>query len=118
MVVAGEHAQEISAVRDVTSDGATDRKRKPTEVGRHIGHSSRRGADAHHVAEVGRVAQRAARIAAERDGMVSRTSAEELFMRAPEPKTFVTVESDHTLAAENSRAAVLAWLNQRHPRTS
>jgi len=57
-------------------------------------------------------------IAAERDGMVSRTSAEELFMRAPEPKTFVTVESDHTLAAENSRAAVLAWLNERHPRTS
>ena len=56
-------------------------------------------------------------IAAERDGMVSRASAEELFMRAPEPKTFVTVASDHTLAGENSRAAVLAWLNERHPRT-
>jgi pimeloyl-ACP methyl ester carboxylesterase len=56
-------------------------------------------------------------VAAERDGMVSRASAEELFMRAPEPKTFVTVSSDHTLAGENSRAAVLAWLNERHPRT-
>jgi pimeloyl-ACP methyl ester carboxylesterase len=56
-------------------------------------------------------------IAAERDGMVSRASAEVLFMRAPEPKTFVTVSSDHTYAGENSRAAVLAWLNERHPRT-
>jgi pimeloyl-ACP methyl ester carboxylesterase len=56
-------------------------------------------------------------IAAERDGMVSRASAEELFMRAPEPKTFVTIASDHTYAGEHSRAAVLEWLNERHPRT-
>lgn len=56
-------------------------------------------------------------IAAERDGMVSRASAEELFMRAPDPKTFVTISSDHTYAGENARAAVLAWLNDRHPRT-
>lgn len=56
-------------------------------------------------------------VAAERDGMVSRASAEELFRRAPEPKTFVTVSSDHTYAAENARAAVLAWLNDRHPRS-
>ncbi|MBD5655476.1 MAG: alpha/beta fold hydrolase [Candidatus Eremiobacteraeota bacterium] len=56
-------------------------------------------------------------VAAERDGMVSRSSAEELFMRAPEPKTFVTVASDHTYAGENARAAVLAWLNERHPRS-
>jgi pimeloyl-ACP methyl ester carboxylesterase len=55
-------------------------------------------------------------VAAERDGMVSRASAEELFMRAPEPKTFVSVASDHTSAGENSRAAVLAWLNERHQR--
>ncbi len=55
-------------------------------------------------------------IAADRDGMVSRASAEELFARAPEPKTFVTIASDHTFAGENARAAVLAWLNERHPR--
>ena len=55
-------------------------------------------------------------VAAERDGMVSRASAEALFMRAPEPKTFVTVASDHTYAGEHARAAVLAWLNERHPR--
>jgi pimeloyl-ACP methyl ester carboxylesterase len=55
-------------------------------------------------------------VAAERDGMVSRASAEELFMRAPEPKTFVTIPSDHTFAGENARAVVLAWLNERHPR--
>ncbi len=55
-------------------------------------------------------------VAADRDGMVSRASAEELFARAPEPKTFVTVASDHTFAGENARAAVLAWLNERHPR--
>jgi pimeloyl-ACP methyl ester carboxylesterase len=55
-------------------------------------------------------------VAAEHDGMVSRASAEELFVRAPEPKTFVTIESDHTYAGERARAAVLAWLNARHPR--
>lgn len=55
-------------------------------------------------------------IAAERDGMVSAASAAELFERAPEPKSFATVASDHTYAGENARAAVLAWLNERHPR--
>jgi pimeloyl-ACP methyl ester carboxylesterase len=55
-------------------------------------------------------------VAAERDMMVSRASARALFERAPEPKTFVSVDSDHTYAAENARAAVLAWLNERHPR--
>ncbi len=54
--------------------------------------------------------------AASRDGMVSRASAEELFARAPEPKTFALVESDHTYAGENARAVVLAWLNERHAR--
>jgi alpha-beta hydrolase superfamily lysophospholipase len=57
-------------------------------------------------------------IAAERDGMVQRKSVEELFERAPEPKAFATVASDHTFAGDNSRAAVLAWLNERHPRES
>jgi alpha-beta hydrolase superfamily lysophospholipase len=55
-------------------------------------------------------------VAASRDGMVSRASAQELFDRAPEPKTFATVESDHTYAGENARAVVLAWLNERHER--
>jgi uncharacterized protein len=55
-------------------------------------------------------------IAAERDGMVARKSVDDLFDRAPEPKSFATVASDHTFAGDNSRAAVLAWLNERHPR--
>jgi len=55
-------------------------------------------------------------LAAARDGMVTPASAAELFARAPEPKTFVTIESDHTSAGENARAAVLAWLSERHPR--
>ena len=55
-------------------------------------------------------------VAAERDMMVSRASARALFERAPEPKTYVSIDSDHTAAGENARGAVLAWLNQRHPR--
>jgi len=55
-------------------------------------------------------------VAAERDGMVSQASAAELFARAPEPKTFATIASDHTSAGEHARAAVLAWLGERHPR--
>lgn len=55
-------------------------------------------------------------IAAERDGMVSRASVEDLFARIPEPKAFATVASDHTFAGDASRAAVLAWLNERHGR--
>lgn len=50
-------------------------------------------------------------IAASRDAMVSPRSVRELYDRAPEPKTFVTIESDHTYAAENARAAVLQWFN-------
>jgi pimeloyl-ACP methyl ester carboxylesterase len=57
-------------------------------------------------------------IAAERDGMVARSSVDDLFARAPEPKSFATVASDHTFAGDNSRAAVLAWLNERHPRVT
>ena len=55
-------------------------------------------------------------VAAEHDGMVSLASARELYERAPEPKTFVTIDSDHTYAGENARAVVLAWLAERHPR--
>jgi len=55
-------------------------------------------------------------IAAERDAMVSRASVDELFARAPEPKSFALVNSDHTFAGDNSRATVLTWLNERHAR--
>lgn len=55
-------------------------------------------------------------VCADRDAMVSRASVEELFDRASEPKTFVTISSDHTYAAENARSEVLAWLNTLHPR--
>ncbi|GAC1417440.1 MAG: hypothetical protein NVSMB64_27340 [Candidatus Velthaea sp.] len=56
-------------------------------------------------------------IAAERDGMVTRASVDDLFTRLPEPKTFATVASDHTSAGENSRSAVLTWLGALHPRS-
>lgn len=55
-------------------------------------------------------------VAAARDAMVSPRSVEDLYRRASEPKTFVTIDSDHTYAAENARAEVLQWLNARHPR--
>lgn len=55
-------------------------------------------------------------IAAARDLMVSRRSVEELFLRAPESKTFATIDSDHTYAGEHARSTVLAWLNDLHPR--
>ncbi|HEV3152997.1 MAG TPA: alpha/beta fold hydrolase [Candidatus Baltobacteraceae bacterium] len=55
-------------------------------------------------------------VAASRDAMVSPRSVEELFAHAPDPKTLVTIDSDHTYAGENARAEVLQWLNARHPR--
>lgn len=55
-------------------------------------------------------------VAADRDGMVSRASVDELFARAPEPKSFSLIASDHTNAGEHARAAVVAWLGERHPR--
>jgi fermentation-respiration switch protein FrsA (DUF1100 family) len=55
-------------------------------------------------------------VAASRDAMVSETSVRELYQRAPEPKTFVSVDSDHTYAGERARTAVLEWLNRLHPR--
>ena len=57
-------------------------------------------------------------IAAERDGMVTRDSVEQLFARAGEPKTLTNVPSDHTFAGDNSRSAVLQWLNAMHPRSA
>lgn len=55
-------------------------------------------------------------IGASRDAMVSSASVRELYGRAPEPKTFAMVESDHTGAGEHARGDVLQWLNHRHPR--
>ena len=55
-------------------------------------------------------------VAASRDAMVSPRSVEELYARAHEPKTFVTIDSDHTYAGENARGEVLSWLNDLHPR--
>ncbi|MEA2688495.1 MAG: uncharacterized protein QOJ39_711 [Candidatus Eremiobacteraeota bacterium] len=55
-------------------------------------------------------------VAAERDAMVARSSVEELYARTGDPKTIVTVPSDHTFAGDNSRTAVLQWLNGLHPR--
>ena len=55
-------------------------------------------------------------IAASRDAMVSPRSVEDLYRRASEPKTFITIESDHTYAGENARGEVLQWLNALHPR--
>ncbi len=55
-------------------------------------------------------------VAAKRDAMVNPRSVEELYNRAPDPKTFVTISSDHTYAAENARGEVLQWLNTLHPR--
>jgi len=53
-------------------------------------------------------------VAANRDAMVSPRSVRELYDRAPEPKSFATIDSDHTYAAEHSKATVLQWLNERH----
>lgn len=54
-------------------------------------------------------------VAASRDAMVSPRSVRELYGRAPEPKTFVTIDSDHTYAAEHARAATLEWFDERYP---
>ena len=55
-------------------------------------------------------------VAAQSDAMVTQASVRELFERAAEPKTLVTVSGNHTFAGENSRAAVLGWLSELHPR--
>jgi pimeloyl-ACP methyl ester carboxylesterase len=55
-------------------------------------------------------------VAASRDAMVAPASVRELYERAPEPKSFATIESDHTYAGEHARGEVLQWLNGLHPR--
>jgi alpha-beta hydrolase superfamily lysophospholipase len=55
-------------------------------------------------------------VAASRDAMVSPASVRELFDRAPHPKAYAEIDSDHTYAGDHARATVLQWLNERHPR--
>lgn len=55
-------------------------------------------------------------VAAQHDAMVNARSVEDLFQRAPDPKDFVIIDSDHTYAGDNARGEVLQWLNARHPR--
>jgi alpha-beta hydrolase superfamily lysophospholipase len=56
-------------------------------------------------------------VAATRDAMVNAASVRQLYDAAPEPKTFATIESDHTYAGENARAEILQWFNNLHPRS-
>ena len=56
-------------------------------------------------------------VAAAHDAMVNRASVDELYGRAPDPKTLVVIDSDHTSAGEHARREVLAWLNELHPRS-
>jgi pimeloyl-ACP methyl ester carboxylesterase len=75
------------------------------------------GVDERYAALLPRLAGRSALyIAANADGMVNPRSVKELYERAPEPKWFETIESDHTYAGERARSTVLQWLNDRHPR--
>ncbi len=55
-------------------------------------------------------------VAAKRDAMVSPRSVEDLYRRAPDPKEFIIIDSDHTYAGDNARGEVLQWLNARHTR--
>ena len=55
-------------------------------------------------------------IGASRDAMVSPSSVKALYEKAPEPKSLVTIESDHTFAGEHARGEVLEWLNPLFPR--
>ncbi|HUY10708.1 MAG TPA: alpha/beta fold hydrolase [Candidatus Dormibacteraeota bacterium] len=56
-------------------------------------------------------------IAADRDAMVSQGSVRELYERAPDEKSYATIESDHTDAGTRARSSVLDWLDERFERT-
>jgi len=74
------------------------------------------GVDQRYAQLLGRLEGRPALyVAANRDAMVSPSSVLQLYERAPEPKSFVTIDSDHTYAAEHARSVVLEWLSARHP---
>jgi len=75
------------------------------------------GVDDRYAAMLARLAGRPALyVAASRDAMVNESSVRELYERAPEPKTFARIDSDHTYAGERARGTVLEWLNGLHPR--
>ncbi len=75
------------------------------------------GVDERYAAMLPRLAGRPALyVAASRDAMVNESSVRDLYERAPEPKTFARIDSDHTYAGERARATVLEWLNALHPR--
>ncbi|MHB8146585.1 MAG: alpha/beta hydrolase [Vulcanimicrobiaceae bacterium] len=75
------------------------------------------GIDIRYDGALGRLAGRPALyVAASRDAMVNVQSVRELYVRAPEPKVFATIDSDHTFAGENARGEVLQWLNALHPK--
>ncbi len=76
-----------------------------------------RGVEGRYDEALGRLAGRPQLyVAADRDAMVDRRSVEALYARAPEPKRYALISSDHTYAGENARTEVLQWLNERHPR--
>ncbi|MDE2573481.1 MAG: alpha/beta fold hydrolase [bacterium] len=52
-------------------------------------------------------------VAAAHDLIAPRSQVQALYERASDPKSFAVVESDHTFAASNSKAPVLAWLRER-----
>jgi pimeloyl-ACP methyl ester carboxylesterase len=75
------------------------------------------GVDARYAAQLPKLAGRPVLyVAANRDAMVNETSVRELYDRAPEPKWFASIDSDHTYAGDRARAAVLEWLDRLHPR--
>jgi len=76
-----------------------------------------RGIDARYDAALSALAGRPLLfVAAAKDAMVSRASVEDLYARAPEPKSLRTIESDHTYAGDNARGTLLQWLNELFPR--
>lgn len=52
-------------------------------------------------------------VAAAHDLIAPRSQVEAIYERAGDPKTLAVIESDHTSAADNARAPVLAWLRRR-----
>src|SRR5438270_13502165 len=66
MVVPGRNAEEMRAVCHIARERTCHRKREPGQIRRHIRNAARRRANAYHVAEIRRIAQRTAHVAAVR----------------------------------------------------
>jgi pimeloyl-ACP methyl ester carboxylesterase len=54
-------------------------------------------------------------VGADHDAMVTPSSVRELYDRAPEPKRFASIASNHTNAGEHARTVVLQWLKDVAP---